>query len=102
MHHRDHDCVEIDKEAEVCKIKLEHINKDTDKLIGVVKQAIENTKVQIQQAEADIDDMNHNVKSAFKKMHDNLDEEERKLLSDLEDARRRVKKHLMLFQTVKL
>ena len=92
MNHQGHDCIEIDKEAEVCKVKLEDINKDTDRLIDIVKQAIEKTKVQIKQAEVDIDGINHDIKSAFKKMHDKLDEEEKKLLLDLEDARRQVKK----------
>ena len=92
VNHRDHECIEIDKEAEVCKVKLAQINKDTDRLIDVVKQAIEKTKVQIEKAEVDIDDMGHNIKSAFKKMHDKLEEEEKKILSDLEEARRRVKK----------
>ena len=92
VNHQGHDCVEIDNEADVCKLKLEDINKATDRLIDVVKQAIDKTKVQIEQAEVDIDGMNHNVKSAFKKMHDDLDEEEKKMLSDLEAARRRVKK----------
>ena len=92
LHHRDHDFIEIDKQADMCKTKLEQICEDTDGLIHQVKQAIDKTKCQAQQAETDIDEMCDNVKSTFKIIHDKLDEEEKKMLSDLQEARRRMKK----------
>ena len=90
--HQGHDCIEIDKEAEVCKVKLEQICEDTDRLIDVVKQVIEETKLQRRKAEEDIDSMNHHIQSAFKTIPGNLDEEEKKILSDLQKVRRRVQK----------
>ena len=92
LNHRDHDFIEIDKQADTCKTKLEQICEDTDGLIHQVKQAIDKTKCQAQQAETGIDEMCNNVKSTFKIIHDQLDEEEKKMLSDLQEARRRVKK----------
>ena len=90
--HQGHDCIEIDKQAEVCKTKLEQICEDTDGLIHQVKQAMDKTKCEAQQAETDIDEMCDNVKSTFKIMYDKLDEEEKKMLSDLQEARRRMRK----------
>ena len=92
VNHQGHDCIEIDKQAEVCKVKLEQICEDTDGLIDQVKQAMDKTKCQAQQAETDIDEICDNVKSTFKIIHDKLDEEEKKMLSDLQEARRRVEK----------
>ena len=63
--HSGHTCCELDKQAEVCKTKLEQICEDTDGLIHVVKQATDKTTRQVKQAEADIDDACENVKSAF-------------------------------------
>ena len=90
--HSGHTCCQLDKQAEVCKTKLEQICEDTDGLIHVVKQAMDKTTRQVKQAEADIDDACDNVKSAFKIMHDKLNKEENKMLSNLQAARRRVKK----------
>ena len=90
--HSGHTCCELDKQAEVCKTKIDQICEDTDELIHVVKQAMEKTTRQVKQAEADIDDACDNVKSAFKIMHDKLNKEENKMLSNLQAARRRVKK----------
>ena len=42
--HQGHDCCDLDKQAEVCKTKLEQICEDTDGLIDVVKKAIDKTK----------------------------------------------------------
>ena len=92
VNHRDHDCIEIDKQAEVCKIKLEQICTDTDGLISQVKHAMDKTECQSQQAETDIDNVCDNVKTTFKKMHEELDAEEEKLLTELQEARRRMKK----------
>ena len=83
--HSGHTCCELDKQAEVCKTKLEKICEDTDGLIHVVKQAMDKTTRQVKQAEADIDDVCKNVK-------DKLNKEEKKMLSNLQAARRRVKK----------
>ena len=90
--HRDHDCCDLDEHADVCKTKLEQLCEDTNELIDVVKQTVDKTKCQVQQAEVDIDDACDNVKSIFKVMHEKLDEEENKMLFDLQDARRRLKK----------
>ena len=90
--HRSHDCCDLDKQAEVCKTKLEQICEDTDELINVVKKAMDKTKIQEKQAEADIDDAYDNVKSSFKIMHEKLNKEEQIILSDLKNAHRRVKK----------
>ena len=90
--HSGHTCCELDKQAEVCKTKIDQIREDTDELIHVVKQAMDKTTRQVKQAEADIDDACDNVKSAFKIMHDKLNKEENKMLSNLQAARRRVKK----------
>ena len=90
--HRGHDCCDLDKQAEVCKTILEQICEDTEGLIGVVKKAIDKTKCQEKQAEADIDDISDNVKSTFKIMHEKLNKEENKMLSHLQNIRRRVKK----------
>ena len=90
--HRGHECCDLEKQAEMCKIKLEQICKDTDGLIDVVKKAIDKTKCQEKQAEADIDDACDAVKSTFKIMHKKLNEEEKKMLSNLDHVRRRIKK----------
>ena len=57
MNHQCHDCIEIDKQAEVCKVELEQICEDTDGLIDQVKHAMDATKCQAQQAETDINVM---------------------------------------------
>ena len=90
--HSGHTCCELDKQAEVCKTKLEQICEDTDGLIHVVKQAMDKTTRQVKQAEADIFDACENVKSCFKIMHDQLNNEETKMLSNLQAVGRRVKK----------
>ena len=90
--HSGHTCCELDKQADVCKKKLEAICEDTDGLIHLVKEAMDKTTRQVKQAEADIDDACDNVKSAIKIMHDKLDKKEKKMLSHLQAARRRVKK----------
>ena len=90
--HRGHDCCDLGKHAEVCKTKLEQIFKDTDELIDVVKKAMDKTKGQIRQAETDIEAACDNVKSTFNIMHDKLNEQEAKMISDLHEARRRMKK----------
>ena len=90
--HQSHDCCDLDKQAEVCKTKLEQICEDTDGLIDVVQKAIVKTKCQVKQAEADIDDACDAVKSTFKIMHKKLNEEEKKMLANLDHVRRRIKK----------
>ena len=87
--HRDHDCCDLDKQAEVCKTKLEQLCEDTDELIGVVKKNIDNIKCQQKQADADIDVACDSVKSTFNLK---LDKEEKKLLTSLRDVRRHAKK----------
>ena len=90
--HRGHDCCDLDKQAEVCKTKLDQICEDTDRLIDVVKKTIDKTKYQEKQAEADIDDTSDNVKSTFKIMHEKLNKEEKSMLTNLKDVRIRMKK----------
>ena len=90
--HRGHDCCDLGKHAEMCKTKLEQIFKETDGLIDVVKHAMDKTKSQVKQAETDIDYACNNVKTTFKIMHDKLDEQEAKMLSELHEAKRRMKK----------
>ena len=90
--HDGHKRCELDKQAEVCKAQLEQIYVDTDGLIDVVKQAMDNTISQVKQAEVDFDEACDNVKSTFKILHDKLDEEEQKMLSDIRKAVRSVKK----------
>ena len=90
--HRGHDVCELDKQAEVCKTNLEQIQEETDALIEQVKRAITKTESQAMKAQNDIDDISDTVKSSFKKMHDKLDAEEDKILSDLLEARKRVTK----------
>ena len=90
--HRSHDCCELEEQAEVCKTKLEQTREDTHELIGIVIQAMDKTKQQVAQAEADIDDAGDNVKSIFKLLHEKLDEEEKTILSEMREARKLVKK----------
>ena len=90
--HDGHKRCELDKQAEVCKTQLEQIYVDTDGLIDVVKQAMDDTTSQVKQAEVDFDEACDNVKSTFKILHDKLDEEEQKMLSDIRKAVRSVKK----------
>ena len=90
--HRSHDCCDIEKQADVCKTKLQRSCKDTDRLIDQVKQAVDKTKSQVQRAERDINDACQNVKSTFKIMRENLDKEEKSMLSDLQDVRKRTVK----------
>ena len=87
--HRSHDCCDIEKQSDVCKMKLKQIRKDTDRLIDQVKKAVDKTKGQVQQAERDIDDACENVKSTFKIMREKLDKEENEFLSNLQDVRKR-------------
>ena len=96
--HRSHDCIELDKRAAVCKSKLEQISEKTDWVIQYVKQAIDKTKCQLQLAETDIDEMCDNVKTTFKLRHQKLDEEEAQIVSELQDARRRVNKTCGIIQ----
>ena len=90
--HRGHDCCDLDKQAEVCKTKLEQFCEDTDGLIVVVKKAIDKTKCQEKQAEADIADACDAVKSTFKLMHDKLNKEEKTILANLQNVSGFVKK----------
>ena len=53
---------------------------------------MDETKQQVEQAEADIDDACNNVKSTFKLMREKLDEEEKTILSKMQEARKLVKK----------
>ena len=55
--HDGHKRCELERQGAVCKKKLEQTTKDTDKLIDHVKQVIEKTKQQAQQAEIDIDNL---------------------------------------------
>ena len=54
VNHRGHDCIEIDKQAKICKTELE----------------------KMKQADDDIDEICENVKFAFQIMHNKLDKEE--------------------------
>ena len=90
--HRSHECCELEEQAKLSKAKLEQVCKETDALIQVVKQVIDKTGRQIQEAEADIDGACDNVKSIFKIMHDKLNKEEKNMLANLQAARKRVKK----------
>ena len=93
--HRGHDCCDLGKQAEVCKTKLEQICEDTDGLIDVVKKAIDKTKCQEKQAAADIDYACDSVKSTFKIMDDKLNQKEKKMLGNLRDVGKRVKKTIV-------
>ena len=90
--HDGHKRCELERQGAECKIKLEQTSKDTDRLMDYVKEAMMKTKQQAQQAEKDIDDACDNIKSTFKTIRDKLDREESKLLSDMKNVRRRVKK----------
>ena len=90
--HRGHECCELNTQAKICKTKLEQICKDTDGLIDVVKRAIDKTTANVKQANADIDSACDDVRFTFKTIHEKLDEEEKKMISDLQEARRRMKK----------
>ena len=92
INHRSHDCIELVKRATVCKTKLEKMCERTNWLIEHVIQAIDKTTGQIQQAETDINNMIDNVKTTFKEKHLKLDEEEKKILLELQEAHRRMKK----------
>ena len=87
--HQSHDCCDLDKQAEVCKTKLEQICED--RLIDVVKKAIDKTKCHEKQADADIDDACDNVKSTFTIIHEKLNQKENNMLTKLQNIRRRVK-----------
>ena len=90
--HRGHDCCMFQEQAAVCKIKLRQLHEDTQGLIHVVKQAVDKTRIQVEQAEADINEACCNVQSTFKAIHERLHVEEQNMLSDIHDASRRVKK----------
>ena len=92
VNHRGHNYCLLKEQATVCKTELEQIHKDTDALIQVVKQAVEKTNQQVLQAEADIDEACGNITSTFKMMHKNLTKEEQIMISDLQEAQRRVRK----------
>ena len=96
--HPGHDCCDLDKQAEECKTNLELICEDTDELINVVKKVINKTKCQEKEAEADIDDACDQVKSTFKIMHKKLNKDENKMLTKLQNARRRVKQTVDITQ----
>ena len=85
--HRGHGCYDLGKQVEVCKTKLEQICEDTDVLIDAVKKAINKTKCQDKQAEADIDDACDRVKSTFKIMHRKLNQEENNMLTKCTSTR---------------
>ena len=90
--HRSHDCCDIEKQSDVCKMKLKQIREDTGRLIDQVKKVVDKTKGQVQQAERDIDDACENVTSTFDIMREKLDKEEKSMLLDLQDARKRTVK----------
>ena len=90
--HRHHDCCELTKQAEVCKDKLQVIIEETDGLIDVVKCAMDKTKRQAEHADKDIEEFSDNIKSTFKILHDELNEDEERMLANLQATRRRVKK----------
>ena len=90
--HDGHRRCELERQGLICKEKLGQLSKRTDRLIDHVKNAMMKTKQQAQQAETDIDKMCENVKSTFKTMHEKLDQEEKKMLSNIYQVRRRLKK----------
>ena len=90
--HEGHKRCELERQGVECKKKLEETSKDTDRLINYVKQVMEKTKQQARQAEIDLGDICENVKSTFKAMRDNLDQEEKRMLLDIQNVRRRVQK----------
>ena len=92
VNHRYHDCIEIDKQAQICKTELEKIREGTDRLIIDVTEAMSETKQKVKQADDDIVEICENVKTAFQIMHNKLDKEEFMIISDLEKAFGRVKK----------
>ena len=92
LNHQGHDCCELEEQAKVCKMKLQQISDDINDLINVVKQAIDKTVHQTKKAELDIDEACDNVILTFKIMHDKLNNEETRMLSDLHEIQRRVKK----------
>ena len=59
--HDGHKRCELERQGDVCKIKLEQMSNDTDRLMEDVKQAMRKTKQQAQQAEKDIDDVCDNI-----------------------------------------
>ena len=90
--HDGHKRCELESQGAECKIKLEQTSKNTERLIDQVKQVMDKTKQQAQQAEMDLDNMCENVKSAFKAIRDNVNKEEMKMLLDIENVRKRVQK----------
>ena len=90
--HDGHKRCELDRQGDVCKKRLEQMTKDTDGLIDQVKRVMKKTKQQAQQAEIDLNNVCENVKSTFKAIHDNLDKEEKKMMLDIQNVRRRVQK----------
>ena len=91
LNHYDHDCMDIDKQAELCRIKLEQIYEDTNELILHVKRATGITETEVTKAYTDIDYACVKVQSTFRTIHKKLDKEKKNMLSDLQEARRRVK-----------
>ena len=84
--HRGHECCDLEKQAEICRAKLEQLWKDTDGLIEIVKKAIDKIKCQEKQAEADIDDACDYVTSTFRIMHEKLNQEEKRMLANLHNV----------------
>ena len=90
INHQGHACIEIERQAEVCKSKLANMAGKIDGLLHQVKHAVSKTKCRAQEADKNIDDMCDNVRATFKKIHDKLSEEESKILLDLQGARTRM------------
>ena len=90
--HDGHKRCELERQGVVCKEKLEQSSKLTDRLIDQVKTAMTKTRLQAQQAETDIDNTCTKVKSTFKTMHEKLDKEENKMLFNIQQVRRTLKK----------
>ena len=81
--HDGHKRCELERQGEVCKMKLKQTRKDTDRLIEAVKQAMAKTKQHAQEAEKDID--------MCEKISDTKD---KKMLQDLANIRRHLKKNI--------
>ena len=65
-YHPNHDCCELDEQAEKCKIQLEVISRKTQDQIYYLKQVIEKNKCQVQNVGTDFDYTCNQVKFTFK------------------------------------
>ena len=91
--HQGHACCGLIEQAEMCKIQLHEVCENTNGLLIVLTNTIDETMHQVQQANADITKAFDHVKSTLKTQHGEFkDVNKILLLQDLENVHMCVKK----------